>query len=100
MTESFSSMPGGKVTHTAVTAEDGVVSFYQLIRGSLFDPESGAPRPSYDCIIITVACGEIDTALLTDVSSRQDTALALFTALSKGSVTPSTVYDVIEDMVM
>lgn len=100
MTETFSVKLAGTVTDTSVTAEGGVVSFYQLIKESVFDAETGAPRSSYTCLIITVTDGESDTALLRDVSSRKDTAKALFSSLVSGAVTPCTVYDVIEDMIL
>lgn len=100
MTETFSVQLDGTVTDTAVAAQDGVVSFYQLIKESVFDSETAERRDAYSCLIITVFGGETDTALLRDVSSRKDTASALFSSLVRGSVTPVTVYDVIEDMIV
>ncbi len=100
MTETFSVKLVGTVTDTAVTSENGVVSFYQLIKESVFDPETASQRTAYTCLIVTVANEETDTALLRDVSSRKDTAKALFSSLVAGSVTPCTVYDVIEDMIV
>lgn len=99
MTETFSSKINGIVTDTAVTTKEGVTCFYQLIRESVFDEDTGLFRFAYTCFIVTVANGESSFALVRDISSQRETAESIFSLLVRGSVTSVTVYDVIEDAI-
>lgn len=98
MTKIFETQTNGNIIDTAVSSQDGVVSFYQLVKEPIFDEETNAFRDSYACFLLTVADCEIDFALVRDVASEMERAKAMLSLLAKCAVTPTTVFDVIEDL--
>ena len=55
-------------------------------------------RSSYSVSVSVTCGGENESAYAIDITSLHDCAVAIFDAVCTGTVTPCTLYDILEDM--
>ena len=78
--------------HTVIT--DGIELYYTLYCMLLTDEN----RTCYS-VSVTVTCGsESESAYAFDITGIRDCAESIFDTVCAGTVTPCTLYDILEDM--